>query len=337
MYNGLTKFRNFLYNSLILKTFQTPVYSIGVGNLAVGGTGKTPFVSYLIQQFPGVQIAVLSRGYGRKTKGFLSVDKASSPATVGDEIFMLFEKHQAVSKFFVCEDRKLGVQNIMRLHPATELIIFDDIFQHRRVRPNLNILLSTFSSPFFDDFLMPYGRLRESRQGLKRADMLIFTKVQNGLSDWQRSHFMKSVKKVSDKGLPIFFTKQKTDKTININEKSLKSGEKVTVLSALARNDLFQSDVGKSFDVSEKFGFRDHHAYTIKDLQDIWHKASSLPVITTEKDFVKLKQLLSKEQLESFYVFKIEANFLEDEALFLTYIKEDFKRFRSRKGSLNNG
>jgi tetraacyldisaccharide 4'-kinase len=337
IYNGITKFRNFLYDNSILKTFQTPVYSIGVGNLAVGGTGKTPLVSYLIQQFSGTEIAILSRGYGRKTKGFLPVDASSCPATVGDEIFMLFEKHHKTAKFFVAEDRNLGIQNIMRLYPATELIIFDDVFQHRAVSPNFNILLSTFSSPFFNDFLMPYGRLRECRQGLKRADVLIFTKVQNGLSEWQREHFLKSVKEVNNKGLPIFFTTQKRGRIQNISGKSLKLGEKVNVLCALARNDLFHSDVAKSFLVSEKFEFRDHHSYTINDVQGICYNAKSLPIITTEKDFVKLKPLLSEGQMESFYIFKIEIDFIAEESLFLTNIKEDFKRFRLRKGSLNNG
>ena len=135
----------------------------------------------------------------------------------------------------------------------------------------------------------------------------------------------------------FFFINQIFPNATNTYGETLVSSEKVNVMSALAHNELFQEEVAKNFEVTNKIEFRDHHAYTQNDIDGVWDNAKSLPIITTEKDFVKLKELLTENQLQSFYVLKLEANFLENEAAFLRNVKNDFKRFQARKGSLNNG
>ena len=168
--------RNLFFDLGMLQTQHISGKSICVGNLNVGGTGKSPHVGYLIELlYPAVKVQVLSRGYGRKTKGFIALSKNSTAAQVGDEPQMLYNQYQEKAQFAVCEKRSIGIEHLRTEDPSSVLIL-DDAFQHRYVKAGLNIVLSVYDQPMHQDFLLPAGRLREPISGLKRADAIVITK-----------------------------------------------------------------------------------------------------------------------------------------------------------------
>ncbi len=327
IYGFITSVRNKLYDLKILSTYEIPVFSVVIGNLAVGGTGKTPMVSYMINKFAHHQLAVISRGYGRATKGFRSVDENANSMTVGDETLMLYNNHKSQAKFFVSENRKDGVLEALKLYPEIDFILFDDAYQHRKIKASFNILLSTFSKPFFKDYIIPAGNLRESKNGVNRADAIIITKVPH------RSE-LNQYPQLAQIDKPVYATKIEAASPQNPLGKGLENGVKVNVLSALANNRLFAEQVRKDFMVCREYSFLDHHSYSEKDIRNI---DFSLPIVTTEKDMVKILPLLDDNQKSQFYVQKIGIEFLENESDFLTSINTAFKRFQEQKGSIING
>ena len=176
LYWAGTTVRNIFYDLGVLKSISFEVPILSVGNLAVGGSGKTPLVEFLIRELKNeYHIAILSRGYGRKTRGFLWVETNISPEKTGDEPLQIKTKFNDVA-VAVCEDRVAGAKRILAEKPEINLVILDDAFQHRAIKPSLQLLLSVYSKPFFYDLLLPAGRLRERRNGAQRADAIIFTK-----------------------------------------------------------------------------------------------------------------------------------------------------------------
>jgi tetraacyldisaccharide 4'-kinase len=183
LYEGITRLRNWLYDKGYKKSTSFPLPVISVGNLTVGGTGKTPHVEYLVRLLKDQrQLVTLSRGYGRQTKGFLIADEQANAATIGDEPMQFYQKFGHQIKVAVGEKRVPAIEQILRLYPKTEIILLDDAFQHRAVRPCFSILLSDYHRPFYTDFVLPAGRLRESRKGAGRADAVIFSKCPQNLS-----------------------------------------------------------------------------------------------------------------------------------------------------------
>ena len=177
LYGAGVYLRNKLFDTGVLKeeSFDVPVVS--VGNITVGGTGKTPHVEYIVSRLAGsYNIAVLSRGYKRKTKGFLLANSKSSPDSIGDEPYQIWHKFGGLVKVAVCEKRAQGIRELMREHPDIDLILLDDAFQHRYVKPKVSILLIDHNRPVNKDRLLPLGRLRESVHALGRADMIVITK-----------------------------------------------------------------------------------------------------------------------------------------------------------------
>ena len=168
--------RNYLFDWQILKptSFDLPV--LGIGNLSAGGTGKTPTAEYILKLLleNGYKPALLSRGYGRKSSGFVEVMTDSVATNVGDEPYQIKRKFPEVY-VTVCEDRVIGIETILSLKPETEVIVLDDSFQHRKIKPGFNILLTDYSRPYYNDFLLPVGMLREPISGRKRADVIIVT------------------------------------------------------------------------------------------------------------------------------------------------------------------
>ncbi|WP_341225245.1 tetraacyldisaccharide 4'-kinase [uncultured Arcticibacterium sp.] len=337
LYDAVTKIRNFLFDKGIFKVYEPPVFSVGVGNLSVGGTGKTPFISYLIKAFPDKKIAVLSRGYGRKSKGYLEVNSEATTETVGDEILMLYQRHESTAKFFVSENRKLGIENILLKYPETELILFDDIYQHRKVKPSFLVLLSTFEKPFFKDYLLPMGRLREARSGAKRADAVIITKAQSLPNAKIAAHFIAEINKYGQSEETLFFSKQEFALPLNNFGEELRNGENVKLTSGIANNASFEKEVNKNWKSLETHFYPDHHAYTRKNIEEAFRQMPKLPLVTTEKDYVKLKYLLTENEKKQVYVLKLDSAFISKEAEFLRNLKTVFKSFEEQKGSLNNG
>lgn len=318
----------------VFKSYKIPVFSIGVGNLSLGGTGKTPFISYLIQNITNEHVVVLSRGYGRKTKGYLEVDSESNAKTVGDEIFMLFEKHKNKAKFFVSENRKKGILKILDKYPETQVILLDDAFQHRWVKPTLNILLSTVDKPFYTNYVVPFGRMREARIGAKRADIIIGTKT-NDLKDENVRGFSKGIIKYKNENTSVYFTTHVFSHPENTFGETLKTGDKVKVVSGLANNKSFISQISNECNIVSEHLFKDHYDYSTNDLNLILKNNPQAPIVTTEKDFIKIKTLLPIEDLKPIFIQKLEVRFLEDEKLFLSNINTLFKRFQEEKRFFN--
>ncbi|QKG52343.1 tetraacyldisaccharide 4'-kinase [Hymenobacter sp. BRD67] len=185
LYAAVLAGRNWLYDHGYKHSAAGWVPLLSVGNLRVGGTGKTPHVAWLVQELlrQGQQPAILSRGYGRQTKGPRLATLADSAATIGDEPCQYFQEfnHQRVP-VAVAENRQLGLDLLRQHHPELTCVVLDDAYQHRRVRPTLNILLTELARPFYTDFVLPAGRLREARAGAARADVVILTKCPPGLS-----------------------------------------------------------------------------------------------------------------------------------------------------------
>jgi tetraacyldisaccharide 4'-kinase len=177
VYGWITLLRNSLYDTGFFGSQTPPQFTISVGNLTVGGTGKTPMVEYLSRLLlQKNKIAVLSRGYGRKTKGLLFADNASTASDIGDEPLQYFSKFRKNIVVAVCENRVKGAFAIHESHPECNLLLLDDAYQHRAIGRQINILLSDFNRPFYHDLPFPAGRLRETRSGAKRADLVVVTK-----------------------------------------------------------------------------------------------------------------------------------------------------------------
>ncbi|MBQ5722648.1 MAG: tetraacyldisaccharide 4'-kinase, partial [Muribaculaceae bacterium] len=163
IYGAVVSFRNYLFDKDILKSERFNIPVITVGNLTVGGTGKTPHVEYLIDYLSAVyNVAVLSRGYMRKTKGFVLACDKSTPDTIGDEPYQIYQKYGFRVKVAVCENRKTGIRELQKIDPNINLVILDDGFQHRFIKPKVSILLTEYNRPFYTDKLLPLGRLREA-------------------------------------------------------------------------------------------------------------------------------------------------------------------------------
>ena len=188
-----TSFRNFLFDLGIIDSIVYKIPTIGVGNLSTGGTGKSIVVDYIIEKHKHKnKITTLSRGYNRNTKGFIQASKKSTAYEIGDEPFQFYSKHPEIN-VVVCEDRRKGMNIILKNLPNTDFCIWDDVFQHRFVKPGLMILTTTFQYPFYKDEILPIGNLRENKSSAKRADFIVVTKCPDNLSKKDKNLFKFSV------------------------------------------------------------------------------------------------------------------------------------------------
>ncbi len=330
LYGLITGVRNWLYDLRIIKSYPSPIRSVVVGNLSVGGTGKTPMVEFLIKGIgQKAKVGVLSRGYGRKTKGFLEADHHASPASIGDEPFQIYSKFGGAVPVFVGEDRVAAASKIHSVNPSLKAVILDDALQHRRFSGDLNLVLTTYEKPFFNDYMLPMGRLREYRNGAKRADALIITKCPIALSSNQKQEYTVKAEKYTKNGCPLLFSSI----GYGVLEK-LKEGvwdkKHVVSMTGLANDKPLLEHLRKEFNLLRSFSFGDHHDYKLEDLQKVISylktQSDSKPaIVTTEKDADKLKKLLKGDFLEDFPIFvqPIEATFSdEDKEVLLGLIAE---------------
>lgn len=330
----ITGIRNFLYDHTILKSFRSPIPTLIVGNLSVGGTGKTPMVEFLIRNLKSdFRMVSLSRGYGRKTKGFLQANPISLPTEIGDEPLQIYRNFEGEIKVFVGEDRVAALGKISQISPETGLVVLDDAFQHRRLKGDFYCLLTPFSLPFSNDFLLPMGRLRESRSGAKRADLVVVTKCPENLSKIQRGEIENQLRPYLRPDVKVIFSEVGYGEPYSLAEKGDFSGP-VILVSGLADDKSFVSYCRRQFEVMDILSFPDHHEYKPEDLEKIVrlaekHQAKRPVLLTTEKDAVKLKSLANQGFLVEIpiFVLPIEAKFQsEDKQMLLSYIQEKFKK-----------
>lgn len=311
LYGFITSIRNFLFDKGILKSYSFDIPIIAVGNLSVGGTGKTPQIEYLIRLLsPNYKIATLSRGYKRKSKGFVLADSTCNAEILGDEPFQFYKKFSNI-QVAVDADRKSGIEQLLSQPEKPEVILLDDAFQHRKVKAGFYILLTSYGDLYSDDFMLPTGNLRESRRGAQRANLVIVTKCPANLSLDEQNKIKRFLLRGNDKGKnqELYFSFIDYDEFIYSEDKSMKVSEIKNVdkllLAGIAKPNPFFAYLQSEND--EKLVYSDHHHFSDKDLLEIKNKSQNKIIITTEKDFVRLKGSISKEQL--FYL-PIRSSFL---------------------------
>lgn len=322
LYDGVTRIRNYAYAREWLEStrYETPVVS--VGNLSVGGTGKSPMIEYLIAFLAeDYRIAVLSRGYKRQTKGYLEVTTKATVAEVGDEPLQIKKKYPHIM-VAVCADRRTGIE---QLQSKAELILLDDAFQHRKVAPALQIVLTAYDDLFLDDLVLPAGNLRESSKGSERADIIVVTKCPINLAYAKQNDIQYRMNLQKDQR--IFFSTIAYSDTIISNFEKLSldylHDKKFTLITGIAKPEPlvgFLKDKGFKF---EHEAYPDHHNFTKGQLDSIQKKEL---VLTTEKDFMRLQSNVNKKAL---YYLPITTYFLNEQGVhFQAEIMESLRSFR---------
>ncbi|MEB2785457.1 tetraacyldisaccharide 4'-kinase [Algoriphagus persicinus] len=327
LYDLVMTLRNWFFDLGWLNSVFSPIPSIVVGNLSVAGTGKTPMVEFLIRMLRNEKrLATLSRGYGRKTKGFLTATSQVFPEEIGDEPFQIYQKFGKEISVFVGEDRVKALKEIASKSDVPELIILDDAFQHRYVNGDLNILLTTYQKPFFSDFLLPMGRLRESRVGAKRADVIVVTKCPEDLNSPEKTSIASLVASYSRPNTLVLFSSIYYGKPEPLLL-SLSFSPKIILLTGLANDQPLIDYVSEKYDLLEVLSYPDHHDYSQVDFDKVrtvykQHEAQNPVVLTTEKDAVKVKSDAPKGFLEEIpiFVLPIEVRFSPADELALVQL-----------------
>lgn len=301
LYGTATWVRNALFDMGVLKQHGFDVPIISVGNIAVGGTGKTPHTEYIINILRDrKRVGVLSRGYKRRTKGFVLATPHSTPHDIGDESYQIYQKFNRHVMVAVCEDRVKGIRQMLEIDPKLEVIVLDDAFQHRYVKPQVSIVLTEFSQPAYEDTLLPYGRLRESISSLNRADIVIGTKCPDDIKPIEYSLFDKNLnlipsqdrffsKFVYERLRPIF-----PDKAVRTPDTTTFGADTMILcVSGIGNPRPFVRHI-KSLGAKVRVNvFPDHHEYTRHDMELLRERFSSMHavkryIITTEKDAVRM-------------------------------------------------
>jgi len=317
IYAAVTSFRNFLYDKGIKKStaFNLPI--IAVGNLSVGGTGKTPMVEYLIRLLSdNHNLAVLSRGYKRKSKGFYLANATTTIEEIGDEPFQYHSKFRNIH-VAVNADRVEGVNTILAALPKTDVVLLDDAFQHRKIKAGFYIMLTAYNDLFYNDLVLPAGNLRECKAGVKRANVVVLTKCPKDLAEQEMLQIKSKIYIDNDK---IFFS------TISYHHSVTNNSEEIKIIdlkndfiavAGIAKPEYFYEYLNCT--KNDCLTFADHHFFSDEDIKNILQKANGRKIITTEKDYMRLQNLLPKDQL---YYLPIEMDFLKDSLTFNMKIRK---------------
>lgn len=308
IYGLITWLRNYFYDKGIFKSTAFGVPVIAVGNLSVGGTGKSPQIEYLIRLLsPRYKVATLSRGYKRKSKGFMLAGQEATAEILGDEPFQFHSKfpHVAVA---VDADRTNGIKQLLSL-AKPDVVLLDDAFQHRRVKAGFYILLTAYGDLYVDDFLLPAGNLRESWRGAKRANVIVVTKCPIDLPARQQNAIRARMRLKPHQEL--YFSFIDYDDKVYSQDASETVAEirenKKVLIAGIAKPKPFFDHLGGGSDIVLEFP--DHHRFSENEIAQIKAEAAGKPVITTEKDYVRLKGRLDPGRL--FYL-PIRSAFLAD-------------------------
>jgi tetraacyldisaccharide 4'-kinase len=317
----VTFIRNWLYDLGIFtsKSYDLPI--IAIGNLSAGGTGKTPQTEYIIRLLKNTyKIAVLSRGYKRSTKGFLLANDVVTSSELGDESFQMYSKFPEIS-VAVCEDRQTGIENLIsKSNP--DIILLDDAFQHRKVKAGFYILLTAYDELFSDDFILPFGNLRESAIGKKRANLVVVTKCPQNISELNKDE----VKLKLNLNVPVFFTSIDYDSKVFSTENSISvsdiiATEKV-IVAGIAKPKYFVDYLNSGAD--KVMIYPDHHNFSDAEISEINELSKDKILVTTEKDFMRLNGKIKSSNL--FYL-PIQSKFISDKEQFDALISNWVKSY----------
>ena len=323
--------RHWMFDCKLIKSqnFKTPI--ICVGNITVGGTGKTPtaemIVGYMKQYY---KVAVLSRGYGRRTKGYLEVKTTSSYRDVGDEPLQIKLKYPD-ALVIVCEKRTEAIQRIEAEHPEINLIVMDDGFQHRYVEPRINVVIVDSTRPYYEDDYLPAGTLRDKPESLDRAHYFIVTKCPVDMSPLDQRVWRMNLHKIAYQR--VYFTRVIPTPPVAQfpTQNVLNEGDEVIVMSGIGNPKAFISDVKRNYNVVGTITFPDHHVYSVADIERIVTKLEKHPkamLLTTEKDTVKLRRSRRVPDImrERLFYQPVQVEFLEGSDVdFLGTLKSDLE------------
>jgi tetraacyldisaccharide 4'-kinase len=332
LYGLVISMRNFCYDKNLFKSHSFPLPVINVGNLTMGGTGKTPHIEYLIRLLKdNFRIATLSRGYGRKTKGYMLVSNPSSTSMVGDEPMQYHLKFPDIT-VSVGEDRAASIENLLKLMPKPEVILMDDAFQHRAVKPGLNILLLEHDSLMKKNYLLPSGTLREWKKGMKRADIIIVSKCPEILVPIERKRLAEHIDLLPHQKLFFSFFKYGDIVRLNSKQGNMLMGtnyyfeKRFTILlvTGIANPSGLAEYLKRKTDKLETMVFKDHHEFTADDLRSITETFNNIAnankiIITTEKDAMRLRNPELGEATRALPIF-----YLPVQVLFHQNDKEQF-------------
>ena len=327
-YSIYSSFRNLLFDIGIIDSIEYKIPSIGIGNISTGGTGKSIIVDYIIEKFKTTKkITTLSRGYNRKTKGYVHASESSNAYEIGDEPFQFFSKHPEIN-VVVCEDRRKGMNIILNNLPNTELCIWDDVFQHRFVKPGLMILATTFQYPFYKDEILPIGNLRENKESSKRADLILVTKCPEDLKTKDKEMFIEALNPTDNQ--KVFFStltyKQKIKSNSGeVNIDTLGEGDFILVTGIADSSHLVNFLKSKDFNFKH-LKYSDHYNFNKSSIDKIRGLSNDKIVLTTEKDFGRLSPKINDREIYYIEVsmkFNTEMNEFNFNETISDYINKD--------------
>ncbi|TGE24187.1 tetraacyldisaccharide 4'-kinase [Hymenobacter aquaticus] len=320
LYAGVLHVRNWLYDRGLKESVAFPVPVISVGNLRAGGTGKTPHVAWVVRQLlaAGQQPAILSRGYGRRTTGYGRADATATAATIGDEPLQHYQDFGGQVPVVVCENRRVGLETLLREVPGTTAVVLDDAYQHRRVQPTLNILLTEQQRPFYQDYVLPAGRLRESRGGARRADAVIVTKCDPALSGAGQAAIAARVRRYARPGVPVLFSAYAYGAPVPVGATPAPLDPEIVLLTGIAQPGPLRDYLTQAgYRITHHAAFADHHAFTAADIAALAGQLRpGQSVFTTQKDAVRLLEPALRAAVAPLPVFyiPIQVQFLADGA-----------------------
>ena len=330
LYGAVVWLRNRLYDRQVLKSTSFNIPLICVGNLSAGGTGKSPMVEFLLKKLHTKwKLAVLSRGYKRKTKGYALAKPGTNALEIGDEPMQFHLKFPDVT-IAVGEERIVAIPQILHDRPETNVIILDDAFQHRTVKAGMNIVLTDYSNLFTRDWYLPTGDLRDEKASYKRADVLVVTKCPPTLSEEERKQIREEIKPLPHQ--KVFFSAIRYGQPYHILTKEpvqLHPDAEVLLVSGIANPEPLKKFLHEVADTYYELLYSDHHIFSIDDLNEIRKKFSQVQndrklIITTEKDAVRLIKFEHQLQDLPLYVLPIEVQFLFGEEPVFTELMTTF-------------
>ncbi len=339
LYRLFTDFRNFLYDTGIMQSEEFVFPVICVGNITVGGTGKTPHTEYLVDLLrKDFKVATLSRGYKRKSKGFLVATSSTTVNDIGDEPLQISRKF---SDILVTVDRNRvhGIRKILTDYAETEVIILDDGYQHRSLTPGFSILLTDFNRLIVKDHMLPYGNLREGRENIRRADMILITKCPQNISAIERRIIVKEMNKSEYQNL--YFTSFTYNSPVPVFDERATIAEQtdcgIVLITGIANPQPLKEHLQKSYSEIIHLSFSDHHNFIENDLNDISTAFNTLKsknryLFTTEKDAVRLREIINiAEPMKSaFFYIPIGIYFLNEDKeefdnLIIDYVRKNHR------------
>jgi len=311
--------RNALFDKKILKSASFNFPLICVGNLAIGGTGKTPMTEFIVNALKSkYKIATLSRGYKRRTKGFFIAIDGTTAIEIGDEPMQFHQKFPDIV-VAVGEERLFAIPQILYQKPETQVIVLDDAFQHRRVVAGLNIILTEYNNLFTRDFLFPTGDLRDIKSSYKRAEIIIVTKCKNDLTEKERTKIIQEIN--PQNGQKVYFSTLKYDTPYHLftkKQETLDRHKDVLLICGIANPTPLKMHLTKHVHYYEMTKYADHHIFTSSDLKEIKRQFDKIQseqkiIITTEKDAVRLEKFKSELIDFPIYVLPIQHEILFNE------------------------